>query len=131
MAPELARASECQTAPGNNVLCPKPSFDLLIDGLVKSRADLKVCRLEGESLQDELNLANGKVAELSAKLPCPVCVKPAPPSPDRFIGGYALGVLGAVSVAAALGFPLPDPVRLGLGLGGVAGIGVGMVLVIP
>lgn len=119
---------DCVQVEGS-VHCPLPTFKLLVDGLSTYRAELKICTLQNEQLRLDLNACNAKVAELSAQLPCPV--PPAPPAPGRFIGGYALGILSAVAIASAVGFPLPAPVRMGLGLGGMAGIGFGMVLVLP
>lgn len=123
-----AAPNDCRHVP-EGVLCTLPAFNLLMDAHSMCRADLKVANLRLGDLQSQLTLCEAKVAELSAKLPCPP--PPAPPDPMRFVGGYALGLLGAVSVAAAVGFPLPEPVRLGMGLAGVAGIGVGVVLVLP
>lgn len=125
-----AAPNDCRHVP-DGVLCTLPAFNLLIDAHSMCRADLKVANLRIEDLQRQMTLCDAKVAELSARLPCPVPPPPVAPDPTRFVGGYVLGLLGAVSVAAAAGFPLPEPVRLGMGLAGVAGIGVGMVLVLP
>lgn len=113
------------------MLCPRPTFKLLMDGLVTARADLNVCRLEKKQLQLDLDACQARVAELIARPPCPVCAPPTQAHAGRFVAGYALGLLSVATMATALALPIPDGIRLGMGMGAVVGMGIGMVMVLP
>lgn len=109
--------------------CAKPAFNTLVDGLVVCRAERKICTQRADLAETELRLAQARIAELAAVDHCAACQKKT--SAIKPVSGYVMGLLGVVSVAAALAFPLPEPARWSLGLAGVVAVGGGVVFVLP
>lgn len=110
--------------------CTADGFKKLTDLAVQAKADAKSCevrldasRAGGKTLEEAVEACR---AALAAVPPCPPL-----PSAKVVLGGYGMGVVGALTLAAGFVLPVPDAARMGLGLAGVGLVVGGAVLAWP
>lgn len=130
----LTRSARADEPPcrrdGDRVSCTADGFKKLTEVAIQAKADAKSCevRLEaardaGKTLEESVEACRGALA----------AVKPCPPLPNAkvVLGGYGLGVFGALAMAAGAVLPIPDAARMALGLSGIGLVAAGAVVVWP
>lgn len=115
---------------GDRVSCTADGFKKLTDVAVQAKADAQSCEVRLEASRATAKTLDEGLAACRAAL---AAVPPCPPRPNAkvVLGGYGLGVFGALALAAGFVAPVPDGARLGLGLAGVGLVAGGAVLVWP
>ena len=114
---------------GPNVVCPKPSFERLVQRTIDFETAAKLCSIDLKSCQSERDDLQRRLDDALA-IPCP----PAPPPPRAIAPalGYVIG--GAGLLAASL-MPLmpgvPVEWRIATAAVGATAVGAGALLVVP
>lgn len=124
------RAEEPCRADGERVTCTSEGFKRLTDIIIQTKARADKCDLR---LTDSVNDADRLIVELDACHAALAAIPPPPPRPTatKPLTGYALGVLGTVSLAGLAVMDVPAGVRFPVMLLGFGMLGAGAVLVLP
>lgn len=124
------RAEEpCRNEPGQ-VICSAEGFKRLTDIIIQTKAKADKCDLR---LADATKDAERLFAEVDAchSLVQTIPPLPPPPSATRPLTGYALGILGTISLAGMAVMDVPSGVRFPVMLVGFGLLGTGAILVLP
>lgn len=130
MAIRSPRAEEpCRNEAGQ-VICSAEGFKRLTDIIIQTKAKADKCDLR---LADATKDAERLFAEVDAchNLARTIPPLPPPPSAMRPLTGYALGILGTISLAGMAVMDVPSGVRFPVMLVGFGLLGTGAVLVLP
>ena len=112
------------------MICSADGFKKLTDIISQTKAKADKCDLR---LTDATKDAERLFAEVDACHNLAQTIPPLPPPPSamRPLTGYALGILGTISLAGMAVMDVPSGVRFPVMLVGFGLLGAGAVLVLP
>ena len=110
--------------------CTSEGFKRLTDIIIQTKARADKCDLR---LTDSTKDSDRLIVEMDACHAALAAIPPLPPKPTamRPLTGYALGVLGTISLAGVAVMDMPSGVRFPVMLLGFGMLGTGAVLVLP